>query len=267
MVQPDRVRADRRTRNRRATMKDLKAAALDEVRERGPAGVSLRSVARRMGMSASGLFRYVASREELLTMLIADGYHDLADHLYAADGGGARPSDSPVTDRPQPRPPHVVAGTDDVAERARAVLLAYRQWAVEHPKEFALLFGDPIPGYAAPAGGPTTHGMRRLGVALAGPVLDAWKLGRLRVHSALDSADLADSLAPMAGDDLNLGGPGTPHGVHALLLTTWGRAHGQVALEVFGHHAWIFPVGSERLFRAEVEAMLTDLGLVPKPGT
>ncbi|MFW6091819.1 MAG: TetR/AcrR family transcriptional regulator [Actinomycetota bacterium] len=266
MVQSDRVREDRRTRNRRATMEDLKAAALDEVRERGPAGVSLRSVARRMGMSASGLFRYVASREELLTILITDGYHDFADHLYVADGGGARPADSPVTDRPQPRPLFVVDGTDDVAERARAVLLAYRQWAVEHPKEFALLFGDPIPGYAAPVDGPTTRGMRRLGAALAGPVLDAWRLGRLRVHPALGAADLADALAPMAGDDLNLGGHRTPQAVHALLLTTWGRVHGQVSLEVFGHHAWIFPEGCEPLFRAEVEAMLADLGLVSQPG-
>ncbi len=264
----DRPREDRRARNRRETLRELKAAALDEVREHGPAAMSLRSAARRIGMSAPGLYRYVDSREELLTTLIADAYHDLADHLRVADGHDAkasRPDDSPITDRPEPQPTYRVATSADVGDRARAVALAYRQWAVEHPREFALLFGEPLPDYAAPVDGPTTQGMQRLGSALAAPLVDAWHEGRLRVHPALTDARLAGRLAPMAEAVAGLGGHDVPHGVHALLLTTWGRLHGQVALEVFGHHAWLFPDGCEQLFRAEVEAVLTDLGLIPLP--
>lgn len=52
-----------------------------------------------------------------------------------------------------------------------------------------------------------------------------------------------------------------PDGVYALLLTTWGRLHGQVSLEVFGHHAWLFPDGCEPLYLAEVEALLEQLGV------
>ncbi len=257
----------RRARQRRATMRELKVASLDEVREHGAAGLRVRSVARRVGMSAAGVYRYVSSREELLTILIADGYHDLADHLRLAGRGEeeGRPPDSPVTDRPAPVVSTRAPAAGDVAERARAVALAYRRWAIDHPNEFALLFGDPIPGYAAPAEGPTTQGMRRVGAAFAEPLLAAWREERLRVHRALSSLELGEALAPMTDDAVGLGGSGIPPAVHALLLTTWGRVHGQVTLEVFGHHDWIFPAGCEPLFEAEVEALLTDLGLLPEP--
>lgn len=68
------------------------------------------------------------------------------------------------------------------------------------------------------------------------PFLSAWRQQRLRVHPTLGAAGL---------------------------LTTWGRVHGQVVLEVFGHHAWILPDGREPQFRAELEVLLADLGLTP----
>lgn len=228
----------RRQRLRRETLSELKAAALDEVRERGGVGLSLRGVARRMGMSAPGLYRYVDSRETLLTVVIADGYHDLADHLARA------------LDEAQ----------GGVVERVRDVAVAYRRWGVEHANEYGLLFGDPIPGYAAPPEGPTTEGMRRVGVTLATPLIEAWRQGRLRVDPAFGDPALAEPLAAMAelGEDL-------PTALRGLLLTTWGRLHGQVSLEVFGHHAWLFPQGCEPLFRADVEALLSEIGLRTRP--
>lgn len=227
----------RRARMRQQTEAQLQAAALEEVRAKGGAGLSLRAVARRMGMSPAGLYRYVDSREGLLTWLIAAGFDDLADALEAADR----------------------AAGDDVAERLRAVSLAYRAWSVEHPNEFGLLFGDPIPGYEAPAGGPTVEAMRRVGVAFAGPFLVAEASGRLRVPPAYDVPELAGPLAAMSdlGHDL-----ATP--VAVLFLLTWGRLHGQTSLEVFGQHRWLFPDGCERLYRAEVDAILGEV-LLPAP--
>jgi AcrR family transcriptional regulator len=243
----------RRARQRQATLADLQRAALAEVRERGAVGLSLRSVARRLGMSPAGLYRYVGSREDLLTMLIADGYHDLADHLLASIGDPASPV---APDRPAPEVPSVAGPDEPVTERLRAVAQAYRAWAVTHPNEFALLFGDPIPGYEAPAGGPTVAAMRRVGEGLARPLLEAWHQGGLRTVPEMASPALVAALGPMAqvGGDL-------PTEAYTLLLLTWGRLHGQVSLEVFGHHRWILPDGCAPLFDAEVEALLVDLGV------
>lgn len=229
----------RRARARRQTRAELRAAALADVREHGAGALSLRRVARRMGVSPAGLYRHVDSREELLTWLIADAYDDLADHLLAAPDEQA-----------------------DVADRLRAVAAAYRAWSVAHPNQFALLFGDPIPGYEAPPAGPTTAAMTRVGAALGQPLVEAWHQGRLRPVLPEVEGELRAQLAPMAG----LAPVPVPPELALTLLVAWGRLHGQVSLEVFGHHAWLFPDGCEPLFAAEVEAMLRDLGIVRPRG-
>jgi AcrR family transcriptional regulator len=251
-VEASEVAPGRRERLRRATWRELRAAALEEVRAVGGAGVSLRAVARRVGMSPAGLYRYVDSREALLTVLITEGYHDLADHLEVALGG--RPQDAVARDRPAPQVTPVAPVGHDLTDRLTAVALAYRAWAVAHPNEFGLLFGDPIPGYEAPTDGPTVDAMRRVGRALATPIIEARHVGRLRIHPALEAPGLTARMAPMGELAADL-----PGAVAALLLLTWGRLHGQVSLEVFGHHQWLFPDGCELLYRAEVERSLDDL--------
>lgn len=246
----------RRARVRRETLAELRRAALDELREHGAVALSLRRVARRMGMSPAGLYRYVSSREELLTWLIADAYDDLADHLLAATGAPDEERCDP--DAPAPGVP-VVAGEDaDVADRMRAVALAYRAWSVAYPNRFALLFGDPIPGYEAPVEGPTTAAMTRMGAALGRPLVEAWQRGRLRPLVSEVTDELRERLTPMAA----IAADPLPPELPLTLLLAWGRLHGQVSLEVFGHHAWLFPDGCEELFAADVERMLVDLGVV-----
>jgi len=245
-----------RAQTRRKTQADLHAAALAEIREHGPVALSLRRVARRMGMSPAGLYRYVASREDLLTRLIAAAYDDLADHLLVATGAADERADP---DASVPSLPEVVGVEADVADRLRAVALAYRHWGVTHPREFALLFGDPIPGYAAPPGGPTVAAMGRVGVALGRPIIEAWSSGRLRLPTSWTEvgtrSGVTDRLAPLS----HLDGVDLPPEVGIALLLAWGRLHGQVSLEVFGHHTWLFPDGCEPLYRAEVEAFLAQL--------
>jgi AcrR family transcriptional regulator len=241
----------RRARLRRQTMRELEQAALAEIRAHGPVALSLRAVARRLGMSPAGLYRYVDSREELLTRLIASGYHDLGHHLEVALGD---PVGEVAPDRPRPEPPLVADADAELEDQLRAIALAYRHWAVTRPNEFGLLFGDPIPGYEAPPGGPTVEAMARVGSALARPIIEAWRTGRLRSHPALEDEGLARQLAPMAAIGTEL-----PGAVSARLLLSWGRLHGQVSLEVFGHHRWLFPDGCEPLYRAEVEVIVTDL--------
>jgi AcrR family transcriptional regulator len=94
------------------------------------ANLSLRAVARDMGMVSSALYRYFGSRDDLLTALIIDGYNSIGDDVQAADRS--------------------VADRTDVRGRFLAVGHAIRHWALAHPAEYALLYGSPVPGYAAP---------------------------------------------------------------------------------------------------------------------
>jgi AcrR family transcriptional regulator len=91
--------------------------------------LSLRGVARDMGIVASALYRYFPSRDALLTALIIDA--------YAALGAAATEAESAV-----PR--------EDLRGRWLATCRAVRAWALEHPAEYGLLYGSPVPGYAAP---------------------------------------------------------------------------------------------------------------------
>src|SRR5262245_52122761 len=92
----------------------------------GAAGLSLRAIARDLGMVSSAVYRYVASRDELLTLLLVDAYSELAD---AVDDAGP---DGPWRDR------------------LLAMAHAARAWAVDQPARWALLYGSPVPGYHAP---------------------------------------------------------------------------------------------------------------------
>lgn len=103
----------------------LMAAARATIAEHGAAALSLRRLAREVGLVSSAVYRYVDSRDELLTLLLVESYGDLADALVAADG-------SPGL-------------------RWVAVAAALRDWARDRPHEFSLLYGTPVPGYRAPA--------------------------------------------------------------------------------------------------------------------
>src|SRR5215475_5450354 len=118
-----------RARVRAEMIGEIKAVARRHLETDG-ANLSLRAVARDMGMVSSALYRYFASRDELLTALILDAYNDLGATVEAAD--------TAVTDRANLRGRWLAA--------ARAV----RGWALAKPAEYALLFGSPVPGYAAP---------------------------------------------------------------------------------------------------------------------
>lgn len=239
----------RRARGRRETLQQLHAAAVAEIREHGAAGLSLRRVARRMAMSPAGLYRYIDSRDGLLTRLITEAYDDLADHLLVALGAEAerRPGTEPIVGE--------VAGPGcDVTDRLRAVALAYREWGVAHPQEFALLFGDPIPGYAAPPGGSTVAAISRMGSALGRPIVEAWNQDRLRLPRAAGAVIGDPEAVERFAALLTLDGHELPPEVGVVLLQTWGRLHGQVSLEVFGHHRWVFPDGCEGLYRADLDA-------------
>ncbi|GAB3890218.1 hypothetical protein GCM10027612_34050 [Microbispora bryophytorum subsp. camponoti] len=118
-----------RERVRAELIREITDIARRQLATEGAVGLSLRAVAREMGMVSSAIYRYFPSRDDLLTALIIDGYNALGEAVERADAACAR---------------------DDFAGRWLAVCRAVRTWALAHPHEYALLYGSPVPGYAAP---------------------------------------------------------------------------------------------------------------------
>jgi AcrR family transcriptional regulator len=230
------ARPPRRERVRQATVEEIKAVARAQMAAEGTAAVNLRAIAREMGMTAPALYRYFGSRDHLVTALVTDAYDALADAMEAAVAA-------------------VAAGRH--ADRVRAAFGAFRAWGLEHPTEFALIFGSPIPGYVAPEA--TRPAGTRYTSLLARLLVEAHAAGALD-PAAIDfrvPAELGRQL-----EDLQRRGffPGVPVPVVALGLSAWTRLHGLVTLEVFGHLAPAVGDGAA-LFEQELESILVQSGL------
>jgi AcrR family transcriptional regulator len=180
----------------------------------GAAGLSLRAVARELGMVSSAVYRYVASRDELLTLLIVEGYDALGE---AVEGAVA-----------------AVPG-EDLGGRWLACCHAVRDWALARPHEYALLYGSPVPGYEAPQS--TVEPATRVTAVLSRLLTDAAArdpdlAGRLAAQApAAVDATAARAMAPVR--------PFVPDGVPDELvlrgLTAWTQLFGTVSFELFGH--------------------------------
>lgn len=129
-----------RARVRAELTSEIKRLAREQLAAVGAPNLSLRAIARDLDMASSAMYRYFSTRDELLTALIIDAYDALGEVGERADA-----------------PP--AAGTGDVRARFAAVSHAAREWATAHPAEWGLLFGTPVPGYAAPPDtiGPATR--------------------------------------------------------------------------------------------------------------
>jgi AcrR family transcriptional regulator len=219
---------------------EIKAVARAQMAADGTAAVTLRAIAREMGMTAPALYRYFGSRDELVTALVTDAYDALADTMEAAVAA-------------------VPAGGH--AERLLAAFAAFRRWSLEHPTEFALIFGSPIPGYQAPEA-TRPAGERYTGLLLRllaeAHAAGALRRGRpeVRVPPALERQLVAFQRGRQDVADL-------PVPLLAFALSAWVRLHGVVALEVFGH---LRPAVGDAgpLFEQEVGAILRQAGLTPR---
>jgi AcrR family transcriptional regulator len=194
-----------RERYRAHVRHEVKQAALRQLAESGPAAVSISAIGKQLGMSGPALYRYFASRDELLTELTIDAYHDLADALAAA---GRAP---------------------DRGARARLEELgrAYRSWALAQPHRYRLLFGPPLPGYDA-------HAQRLVEAAQASMAVLIEVLHGLGDPAAPPPGPpLASQLSAWTHQHSLEADPATA--LHAVLA--WSRLHGFVSLEIAGNYA------------------------------
>jgi len=195
-----------RERRRAETINEIKDAALAELADAGPGGMSLRGVARAMGMSVQSLYHYFDNRDALLTELVVDSHNQLADAVER----------SVVQSR----------GLPPVERRLRANL-AYRAWALEHRPAFLLIFGTPVPGFQPAPDGRTAAAAYRLGEPFVDVVFDGWTPAQLAAVPLLPGAD---DMAVLGAEQWLL-----PPGALALFIELRGRLHGLVMLDLLHH--------------------------------
>lgn len=187
---------------------EIKATARRHLATDG-ADLSLRAVARDMDMVSSAIYRYFASRDELLTALITDAYNALGD---AAEAG-----DAAVTDRA------------DLLGRWLGICHAVRRWALANPAEYALIFGSPVPGYAAPQ--ETIVAASRTPAVLIRIFIDGFTSGALADPGPAGLSDAVCADLVQVRDALF---PGLPEGLLARGSIGWIHLFGAVSFELFG---------------------------------
>jgi AcrR family transcriptional regulator len=226
-----------RGRARAQMLTDIKQQALRQLGEEGAAALSLRAIARDLGVVSSGLYRYYANRDALLTALIIDAYDDLTAAVDTADADLA-----PSAFR----------------DRWIARCAALRRWALAEPARFQLLYGTPVPGYRAPED--TVGPAVAVDAALVRLVADAAAAGALRPLPAVGSEVLEAQLERVA---VGLG-LAVPPAALAVAVSAVGTLVGLVTLELGGHFVGGFePV--DALFAHAVGDLADRLGLPSGP--
>lgn len=203
----DTVAPTARARARAGMIEDIKRAARDRLAVEGP-NLSLRAVARDIGVVSSAVYRYFASRDDLLTALIIDAYDDLGEAVERAEAAVPR---------------------RDLSARWLAAGRAIRTWAIANPHEYALTYGSPVPGYAAPQDtiGPATRPV----LVLMGILRDGAERGVLgATGDRLPKAVRADveNVATFAGFEH------VPAALLARGMTAWAQLFGSLSFELFG---------------------------------
>jgi AcrR family transcriptional regulator len=199
----------------------------------GAANLSVRAIARELGMVSSAVYRYVASRDDLLTLLLVDAYDELADGVE-----DARAANQDATWTAQ----------------LRAMSRAMRQWALDQPARWALLYGSPVPGYHAPAEMTVGPGTRAIG-ALFGVVDSGIAVGDVSTSNIevaqSTSADFDAIRAEFAfsGNDAAV----------ARCISLWAALVGSISLEVFGQYGADTLSDPDAVFDLQLDLLVAGL--------
>jgi AcrR family transcriptional regulator len=208
----------------RAHIRDeVKQVALRQLAEGGVQALSINAIAKELGVSGPALYRYFVNRDELLTELVVDAYHDIAAAVEEAARSTRRQ-----------RPPN----------RLRACATAYRHWATTEPHRYRLLFSAPFPGYDAQSD-------RLIGASQAVMNVLVDVLAELPPPAAPTGA-----LGPQLGAwAVSRGWSDLPPGRALWAITIWLRLHGLVSLEIEGNFL-AMGVDPDLLFDAELATVL-----------
>lgn len=203
-----------RARVRAETVEEIRAIAKRHLATDG-ANLSLRAVARDAGLVPSALYRYFPNRDALLTALITDAYAALAASAKAAEAAVPR---------------------HDLSSRFLSLAHGVRSWALDHPAEYALLYGSPVPRYAAPPEtvGPASEVVKALigilfdgaerGLRPAAPPRPLPAVTRAELRRLLDQSPMPKHTRAELAPEMFI----------ATAFMLWTQLFGLVNFEVFG---------------------------------
>lgn len=224
-----------RDRVRAALVAEIMHTAREHLARDAGSGLSLRAVARDVGMVSSAIYRYFPSRDDLLTALILDAYAAMSNAVETAE--------------------QMVRRVDYLG-RWMAATTAIRQWALDHPHEYSLIFGSPIPNYQAPQD--TIVQAARVPLVLVQILRDALAAGRIRLD-----AHQQKTAGPSLDHVIDLY-PGVPLAMLRRGVAAWSAVFGLVSFELFGHFTKVVDDPAD-FFRFETERLAIEVvGLTRK---
>ena len=237
----------RRDRVRAATTAEIKQTARRILVTEGPDAVSLRAIAREMGMTAPALYRYFGSHEELVKHVCADIFTELAGDIRAAIASAGAESGG------------------DMTAKVLAACWEFRRWSLSHPREFGLIFATPLPGLHVQQDEITSEGGGKFGNTFFALMIELWHKQPFDVpgddeidHGLLQQLErYRDGLGDLAA--------GLPLGLLLVFLRCWVRLYGIVSLEVFGHLSFALDDGRP-MFELMLSEMAPLVGLRYPPG-
>lgn len=230
----------RRSRVRDATTAEIKATARALLVAEGPDALTLRAIARSMGMTAPALYRYFGSHEELVGACTTDLLAEITATLEQARD---------------------TVGPADPVGRLMAACRAFRDWSLRHPREFQLIFASA--GDAPPAGHESQDGDLSFGGVFLGIFVEIW---RAQPFAVPPDADLPDHLLSQLRAFSSNVGHVLPLGALAAYLLGWVRLYGAVTIEVFGHLGFAL-ADAEPMFEAMLADMRRQLTTPPVTGS
>jgi AcrR family transcriptional regulator len=221
-----------RARVRAELTDEIKTVARRHLASDG-ANLSLRAVARDIGMVSSAVYRYFPSRDDLLTALIIDAYNSLGEAVERAEAAVERA---------------------ELTGRWLAACRAARAWALSRPHEYALIYGSPVPGYRAPAD--TVTPANRLALVIAGILRDGVAAGSLHVEPRERLPKAVRAELARVRDFFS----GVPEPIIARGVTGWLQLFGFISFELFGQFN-NFIADRDAYFEHEMRRMAELIGL------
>lgn len=224
---------------REATIDEIKASARKLMGEHGTAGLSIRAIAREMDLTPAALYHYFGSLDDIITALILDAFNALADAMeQSAEVEGS------------------------AAERLMSALIAYRRWALDHPADFQLIYGNPLPGYHAPREVTVPAVVRGFSVLVA-LIEEMFQKGEAVPKAPYDHIPprVEQGIREMIEND------GYPVSALSLYLgiVGWTQLHGIIMLELFNH---LQPVlhDVDAYYQGQLRSLFINMGLKDPPG-
>ncbi len=207
----------------------IKETAWQQIAETGAAALSLRAIARELKITAPAIYNYFPSRDDLVTALIVDAFTSLGDSQKAS-----------ITSISANKP----------EARLTALGLAYRDWAMQYPQRYQLIFGTPIPGYEAPADITLPAAAWAL-VPLIETIQALYDADKLQIENLAKPTTALRSMLENWQHFVEASGMQVHSEVLYLAFVVWSRVHGLVMLEL-GLQNPSFITDPGEIFRREI---------------